>query len=53
MLGERAPGVGRHDAAAGDATGPVRAPLLPLGDDATRELAALLEQATLPEVAAR
>jgi 4-hydroxy-tetrahydrodipicolinate synthase len=37
-------------AIAGDATGPVRAPLLPLGDDATRELAALLEHA---EVAAR
>jgi 4-hydroxy-tetrahydrodipicolinate synthase len=40
-------------AIAGDATGPVRAPLLPLGDDATRKLAALLEHATLPEVAAK
>jgi 4-hydroxy-tetrahydrodipicolinate synthase len=32
---------------AGDATGPVRAPLLPLDDAATSELAALLEHATL------
>ena len=31
----------------GDATGPVRAPLLPLDDGTTRELAALLEHATL------
>jgi 4-hydroxy-tetrahydrodipicolinate synthase len=31
----------------GDTTGPVRAPLLPLDDDRTRELAALLEHATL------
>jgi 4-hydroxy-tetrahydrodipicolinate synthase len=31
-------------AIAGDATGPVRAPLLPLGEEATRELAALLER---------
>src|ERR671917_82896 len=31
----------------GDTTGPVRAPLLPLDDAATRELAALLEHATL------
>jgi 4-hydroxy-tetrahydrodipicolinate synthase len=30
----------------GDTTGPVRAPLLPLGEDATRELAVLLEVAT-------
>jgi 4-hydroxy-tetrahydrodipicolinate synthase len=36
----------------GDATGPVRAPLLPLGDAATSELANLLEHATL-EVAAQ
>jgi dihydrodipicolinate synthase/N-acetylneuraminate lyase len=36
---------------AGDTTGPVRAPLLPLGDAATRELAALLERAT-PSAAA-
>jgi dihydrodipicolinate synthase/N-acetylneuraminate lyase len=34
-----------------DATGPVRAPLLPLDDAATSELTALLEQATLAEVA--
>jgi 4-hydroxy-tetrahydrodipicolinate synthase len=33
-------------ALAGDATGPVRAPLLPLEDEATRELAALLEDLT-------
>ena len=33
-------------ALAGDTTGPVRAPLLPLGEDATRELAGLLERAT-------
>ena len=38
-------------AIAGDVTGPVRAPLLPLGEEATRELAALLEQATILEVA--
>jgi 4-hydroxy-tetrahydrodipicolinate synthase len=31
----------------GDTTGPVRAPLLPLGDAATRELGELLEYATL------
>jgi 4-hydroxy-tetrahydrodipicolinate synthase len=31
----------------GDTTGPVRPPLLPLDDAATRELAVLLEQATL------
>ena len=31
----------------GDITGPVRAPLLPLDDAATGELAALLEHATL------
>jgi len=31
----------------GDTTGPVRAPLLPLDDAATRELTALLEHATL------
>jgi dihydrodipicolinate synthase/N-acetylneuraminate lyase len=31
----------------GDDTGPVRAPLLPLDDVATRELADLLEQATV------
>jgi 4-hydroxy-tetrahydrodipicolinate synthase len=35
----------------GDTTGPVRAPLLPLDDAATRELAALLEHATLAEAA--
>jgi 4-hydroxy-tetrahydrodipicolinate synthase len=35
----------------GDTTGPVRAPLLPLDDSATRELAALLEHATLAEAA--
>jgi 4-hydroxy-tetrahydrodipicolinate synthase len=35
----------------GDTTGPVRAPLLPLDDAATSELAALLEHATLPKVA--
>ena len=35
----------------GDATGPVRAPLLALEDEASRELAALLEHATLVEVA--
>src|ERR671918_3058551 len=32
----------------GDATGPVRAPLLPLGDAATRELAARLEHDYVP-----
>jgi 4-hydroxy-tetrahydrodipicolinate synthase len=32
----------------GDTTGPVRAPLLPLDDGPTRELAALLEHATSP-----
>jgi dihydrodipicolinate synthase/N-acetylneuraminate lyase len=37
---------------AGDATGPVRAPLLPLDEAATRELAALLEHASLPRAAA-
>jgi dihydrodipicolinate synthase/N-acetylneuraminate lyase len=31
----------------GDTTGPVRAPLLPLDDAATGELAALLDHATL------
>jgi 4-hydroxy-tetrahydrodipicolinate synthase len=36
----------------GDTTGPVRAPLLPLDDAATRELAALLEPATLAKAAA-
>ena len=36
---------------AGDTTGPVRAPLLPLDDAATRELAALLEHATLAPAA--
>jgi 4-hydroxy-tetrahydrodipicolinate synthase len=35
----------------GDTTGPVRAPLLPLDDAATGELAALLEHATLAKVA--
>ncbi len=33
----------------GDSTGPVRAPLLPLADDAITELTALLEHATLTE----
>ena len=36
----------------GDTTGPVRAPLLPLDDAATRELTALLEHATLTKAAA-
>ena len=36
----------------GDSTGPVRAPLLPLDEAATRELTALLEHATLPKAAA-
>jgi len=35
----------------GDITGPVRAPLLPLDDAATRELAALLEQTSLAQAA--
>jgi 4-hydroxy-tetrahydrodipicolinate synthase len=35
----------------GDTTGPVRAPLLPLEDDATAELAGLLDRATLAEAA--
>jgi 4-hydroxy-tetrahydrodipicolinate synthase len=35
----------------GDTTGPVRAPLLPLDEDATRELAALVDRATLAEAA--
>ena len=35
----------------GDTTGPVRAPLLALTDDATAELAGLLERATLAEAA--
>ena len=35
----------------GDTTGPVRAPLLPLDDAATSELAALLEHATLHKAA--
>ncbi len=35
----------------GDATGPVRAPLLALEDEAARELAELVEQATLATVA--
>jgi 4-hydroxy-tetrahydrodipicolinate synthase len=35
----------------GDVTGPVRAPLLPLDESATRELAALVERATLAEAA--
>jgi 4-hydroxy-tetrahydrodipicolinate synthase len=33
----------------GDTAGPVRAPLLPLDDDATTELAALLDRATLAQ----
>ena len=33
----------------GDTTGPVRAPLLPLEDDTARELAAVVERATLVE----
>ena len=37
---------------AGDSTGPVRAPLLPLDEAATHELTGLLEHATLPEIAA-
>jgi dihydrodipicolinate synthase/N-acetylneuraminate lyase len=36
----------------GDSTGPVRAPLLPLDEAATRELTALLEHATLPKAVA-
>jgi 4-hydroxy-tetrahydrodipicolinate synthase len=35
----------------GDSTGPVRAPLLPLDDETTSELAARLEHATLAEAA--
>ena len=35
----------------GDITGPVRAPLLALEEDATRELAALVERATVAEAA--
>jgi len=35
----------------GDTTGPARAPLLPLEDAATRELAALVDHATLAEAA--
>jgi 4-hydroxy-tetrahydrodipicolinate synthase len=35
----------------GDVTGPVRAPLLALEDDATRELTALVERATVAEAA--
>ena len=35
----------------GDTTGPVRAPLLPPDDDATAELAGLLERATVAEAA--
>ena len=35
----------------GDTTGPVRAPLLSLDETTTRELAALLERATLPRTA--
>jgi len=35
----------------GDSTGPVRAPLLQLESDATRELAALVERATLTKAA--
>jgi 4-hydroxy-tetrahydrodipicolinate synthase len=38
-------------ALAGDRTGPVRAPLLPLDEAPTRELAGLLEQATLAPAA--
>ena len=38
---------------AGDTTGPVRAPLLPLDDAATRELAAVLDHATAAQPAAR
>ena len=34
-------------ALAGDATGPVRAPLLPLGEPEIAELARLIERATL------
>jgi dihydrodipicolinate synthase/N-acetylneuraminate lyase len=37
----------------GDTTGPVRAPLLPLDDGPTSELAALLEHATLAMAASR
>jgi len=33
----------------GDTAGPVRGPLLPLEDDAARELAALVERVTLVE----
>jgi 4-hydroxy-tetrahydrodipicolinate synthase len=40
-------------ALAGDTTGPVRAPLLPLGDDAATELAALLEHAQAAQPASR
>jgi 4-hydroxy-tetrahydrodipicolinate synthase len=36
----------------GDTTGPARAPLLPLEDSATNELAALLDRATLAEATA-
>jgi 4-hydroxy-tetrahydrodipicolinate synthase len=36
----------------GDTTGPVRAPLLPLDEAATRELTGLLEHATLPKATA-
>jgi 4-hydroxy-tetrahydrodipicolinate synthase len=35
----------------GDVTGPVRPPLLPLDEDTTRELTALVERATLAEAA--
>jgi 4-hydroxy-tetrahydrodipicolinate synthase len=38
---------------AGDVTGPVRAPLLPLDDATTGELAGLIDHATLPTVGAR
>jgi 4-hydroxy-tetrahydrodipicolinate synthase len=38
---------------AGDTTGPVREPLLPLDDAATSELAVLLEQAGLPSLVRR
>jgi dihydrodipicolinate synthase/N-acetylneuraminate lyase len=37
---------------AGDSTGPVRAPLLPLADPATRELASLLDHAAAAQPAA-
>jgi len=42
---------GAEGAGAGDTTGPVRAPLLPLDEAANRELAALLERATVAHAA--